>query len=186
MIDRRFFLAILVFLLLPFIALPVKAQRFVDEESTFAERLYMGGNFGLLLGQVTMIEASPAVGYMFNNRFSAGPGIIYVYLRDNRFGVPQSTNIIGTRFFARYNFTENLFGYTELESQGFQRGVLNASVEQQGNRHWVHSPFVGAGYIMRFGARAGLMVMGLYNLHYRPDLGTPYPQPYVLRLGFIF
>ena len=57
------------------------AQKYVDEESSFFDRLYFGGNFGLQFGSFTHIEASPVVGYMVNQDLSFGTGAIYQYFR---------------------------------------------------------------------------------------------------------
>lgn len=178
---RKLWILIWVLFIIPVTSL---AQVLVEEESTFKDRLYFGGNFGLQLGQfVQFVEVSPLVGYMFNNRFSAGAGIIYNYFRTD-YGDVNDTHIFGSRQFGRYNITPNLFGYAEVESISFERSVLDRFSERE--RFWVVSPFIGLGYVLPIGPRAAVVVTGLYNLNYRPDRGSPYPRPWIIRLGFTF
>ncbi|GAA5026217.1 hypothetical protein GCM10011506_11500 [Marivirga lumbricoides] len=176
---------ILSLLLVSFICSQSFAQKYVDEESTFLERLYLGGNFGLQIGtNVTQIEVSPAVGYMVNNKFSAGVGVIYQYFKANVQGPSQvyeiSTNIYGGKLFGRYNITDFLFAYTEFENINLD--VANFSTQEVA-REWVPGMFVGAGYFQPIGRRAGVNLMLLYNLLYDP-LKSPYNNAFVLRLGF--
>lgn len=140
---------------------------------SFTDRLFYGGNFGLMFGSITYIEISPLIGYKFSDRFSAGPGISYIYLQDNRFGL--STNIYGGRVFARYNITDFLFGHGEYE-------ILNRespySLEGRIN---VTSLFVGGGYRQRIGSNSFLFIMGLWNLN--DSEYSIYRNP-IIRMGF--
>ena len=106
------------------------AQVMVEEidEPSFMDRLYFGGNFGLQFGtNAFFLEASPLAGYMFNNRFSAGAGIIYNFFRVNIDGTKNDAHLYGSRQFARYNFTRNLFAYTELESISVPQSFLTST-----------------------------------------------------------
>lgn len=160
------------------------AQKYVDEESTFMERLYLGGNFGFQFGNVTQIEVSPTVGYMINNKLSAGVGVIYQYFEADVQGPSQvyqiKTSIYGGKLFGRYNITDFLFAYAEYENLNLD--VVNFSAGEV-EKDWVPGMFVGAGYFQPIGRRAGVNLMLLYNLLYVP-LKSPYNNAFVLRLGF--
>jgi hypothetical protein len=162
------------------------AQKYVDEDSKFTDRLYFGGNFGLQLGtNLTQIEISPAVGYMINNKASAGVGVIYQYFRaqiqtQNRL-YEIKTNIYGGKLFGRYNITDFLFGYAEYEHINLDAVNLNSGEIE---RTWVPGMFVGAGYFQAIGRRSGVNLMLLYNLTYDP-IKSPYNSPFLLRLGFV-
>ncbi len=164
------------------------AQKYVDENSTTLERLYFGGNFGLSLSNnFTQIEVSPIVGYMITENFSAGVGVIYQYLRaDLRASNGQSysidTNIYGGKLFGRYNITNQLFAYSELEALSFE--VYQNSTEGLA-REIVPSLFIGAGYFMPIAQSAGISAVALYNVLYDP-FTSPYNSPFVLRVGFTF
>ncbi|MBK6267244.1 hypothetical protein JKA74_19540 [Marivirga sp. S37H4] len=175
----------LLFLFLSAISFSSHAQKYVDEESTFFERLYIGGNFGLQIGtNITQIEVSPAVGYMINQKASAGVGVIYQYFSANIQTQNRvyeiKTNIYGGKLFGRYNITDFLFAYTEYENINLDVVNLNTSEIE---RDWVPGLFVGAGYFQPIGRRSGVNLMLLYNLAYDP-LKSPYNSAFNLRLGF--
>lgn len=148
-------------------------QESVQPKESFSDRLFFGGNFGLMFGTITYVEISPLVGYRITERLSAGPGVSYIYLQDNRFGL--STSIYGGRLFARYNITDYLFGHGEYE-------VLNRespySLEGRIN---VTSIFVGVGYRQRIGPNSFLSIMGLWNLN--DSEYSIYRNP-IIRMGF--
>ncbi|SMG45484.1 hypothetical protein SAMN05661096_03134 [Marivirga sericea] len=160
------------------------AQKYVDENSSFTERIYFGGNFGLQFGTFTHIEASPIVGYMINEKLSAGVGGIYQYFRvrgGNRVA-DYETNIFGGKLFGRYNFSQQLFGYSEYENINLDV-IYNTSNGFELGRAWVPAFFIGGGYFQPIGNRAGFTVMALYNLLYDVSR-SPYNSPFVLRVGF--
>jgi hypothetical protein len=160
------------------------AQKYVDESSGFVDRLYFGGNFGLQFGTFTHIEASPIVGYMINDKLSAGVGAIYQYFRV-RGGSRVSdyeTNIYGGKLFGRYNFSQQLFGYTEYENINLDV-IFNTANGFELGRAWVPAFFIGGGYFQPIGNRAGVTIMALYNLLYDVSR-SPYNSPFVLRVGF--
>lgn len=179
------FLFLLVFLYLGSISFS-NAQKYVNEDSKFTERLYLGGNFGLQLGtNLTQIEISPAVGYMINNKASVGVGVIYQYFKaqiQTQSRVYEiKTNIYGGKLFGRYNITDFLFGYAEYEHINLDAVNLNSNEIE---RAWVPGMFVGAGYFQAIGRRSGVNLMLLYNLTYDP-IRSPYNSPFLLRLGFV-
>ncbi|WKK77616.1 hypothetical protein QYS49_11235 [Marivirga salinae] len=160
----------------------VSAQKYVDESSGFVDRLYFGGNFGLQFGSYTHIEASPIAGYMINDKLSAGVGVIYQYfrIRGNSQVGDYETNIYGGKLFGRYNFSNQLFGYTEYENINRD---FRPTPSSDLSRIWVPAYFIGGGYFQPLGNRAGVTVMALYNLLHYPGR-SPYGSPFVLRVGF--
>lgn len=165
------------------INLDSQAQRFIDPEENppLRERMYYGGNFSLQFGAVTFIDISPLAGAMITERYSAGVGATYQYI-NFRFHGTGGRSVYGGRVFNRYNITQNFFGHAELET-------LNAEYfnvrQDRFERAWIPGAFVGGGYFSPAGARGGFNIMILYNLMY-DNLRSPYDQPYVIRVGFVF
>lgn len=165
----------LAFLLTIFICIKfeVSAQETIQPKASFSDRLFYGGNFGLMFGTVTYIELSPLIGYRITDRLSAGPGVSYIYMQDNRYDL--STSIYGGRLFARYNFTDYLFGHGEYE-------VLNLVTPYSLNgRTNLTSIFVGGGYRQRLGSNSFLNIMGLWNIN--DSEYSIYRNP-IIRMGF--
>ena len=152
---------------------------------SFGKRVYFGGNFGLQLGGVTYIDASPLVGYMITRNLSAGVGITYRYYSDKY--VNYKTNIYGGRVFVRHNITFMnlpLFLYSEYEDLSFELASYNPVTRDYNlKRQWVPSFFVGGGLFQPIGNRAGFTIMALYNLIYDAQK-SPYNSPWVFRVGF--
>ncbi|MFN4233944.1 MAG: hypothetical protein ACK4IK_03965 [Bacteroidia bacterium] len=160
-------------ILIILISLESNGQVGIQNKEPIGDRFFYGGNFGLMFGTITYVELSPLIGYRITDRLSAGPGISYIYLQDNRFDL--STSIYGGRLFARYNITDYLFGHGEYE-------VLNRespySLEGRVN---VTSIFVGGGYRQRLGPNSFLSIMGLWNLN--DSEYSIYRNP-IIRMGF--
>ena len=154
-----------------------------NDELNLRERLYFGGNFGLQLGSVTMIDLSPLVGYKFTEKFSAGVGITYKYFNDSRHNPSISTNIYGGSIFSRYFILDNVFAHAEFENTNLETkfDVLNMHPNQ--DRFWIQSVFIGAGYIQRFNENSGAYILLLWNLN--ESSNSIYQNP-VIRVGFTF
>ncbi len=157
---------------------PLWAQKDLDqEENSFFDRVYVGGNFSLQFGNITAVDVSPLVGYMIDNNWSTGLGISYQYLRYNDFDI--TSNLYGGRLFVRRNLFDNLFAYAEYENLNVE--IFNP-FDGSLNREWVPGLFVGGGFFQPIGPRAGLNFVILYNLNH-DELRSPYTSPIVVRAG---
>lgn len=141
-------------------------------------KVYAGGNIGLLFGAVTIIDIYPIIGYRLTKKTSVGVGITYQYFRDNRYGF--STNIYGGSVFVRHVIAENFFAHTEYEllSREFFNPVTGAIVD--GTRINVGSLLVGGGYRQRIGGNSYFILMVLWNLN--ESVYSIYPNP-IIRMG---
>jgi hypothetical protein len=144
------------------------------KENPFStDRLFTGGNLGLLFGTVTIVEISPLLGYHFTDHLAAGVGATYLHYADriNNY----STNVYGGRVFGRYYMWENLFLHAEAEE-------LNGEWIYNNDRFWVLSLPVGFGYRQPLGDFAAFTFMVLYNLN--DNEYSPYQSPFIIRAGF--
>lgn len=160
------------------------AQReiYPDDKPPLKDRLYFGGNFSLQFGSLTFIDISPLAGVMITDKLSTGLGATYQYLKFSR----SSSSVYGGRVFGRYNITRNIFAHSEVESLNTAYMVPGATPDQDRMaRDWVPGVFVGGGYFTPFGARGGANITLLYNLTY-DNRRSPYNEPYVIRVGFVF
>jgi len=160
------------------------AQReiYPEEKPPLKDRMYFGGNFSLQFGSLTFIDISPLAGVMITDKFSTGLGATYQYLKFHR----NSSNVYGGRVFGRYNITQNIFAHSEVESLNTAYVIPGATPDlDRLGRDWVTGVFVGGGYFTPFGNRGGANITLLYNLTY-DNRRSPYNEPYVIRVGFVF
>ncbi len=145
-------------------------------KQNFRDKIFFGGNVGLQFGNQTFIDVSPAVGYKFTEKISAGIGVTYQYYRFKDKYYDFETNVYGGRVFGRYHFTQNFFGHAEYE-------YLNLEAFDFFRRRVdVVSIFGGVGYIQRLSDNAGIMAMILYN--FNESRYSPYINP-IFRVGFV-
>lgn len=160
------------------------AQREIHPEDNppLKDRMYFGGNFSLQFGSLTFIDISPLAGVMLTDKFSTGLGATYQYLSFYR----NSTSVYGGRLFGRYNITRSIFAHSEVEKLNTAYVIPGATSGQDRLvRDWVTGVFVGGGYFTPFGNRGGANITVLYNLTY-DNRRSPYNEPYVIRVGFVF
>jgi hypothetical protein len=172
------------------------AQEFITEEeatgkkerSTFWERVYFGGDFGMAFGSVTSVNVAPEMGYIFTDRFSAGGGIIYQYYSYSSNYNPFKTSVYGGKVFFRYFVWDNVFLYNVNEIVSLESKYYDYTGQYQNqNRFWMISPLLGAGYMSRFSNKGGISLMVLFNLNNSEN--SPYysydGMP-ILRIGVAF
>lgn len=143
-------------------------------------KVYAGGNIGLLFGSVTIIDIYPIIGYRLTKKTSVGVGITYQYFRDNRYGF--STNIYGGSVFARHVIAENIFAHSEYEllsREFFLIDRVTGTIVDDGRRN-VGSLLVGGGYRQRIGGNSFFVLMVLWNLN--ESVYSLYPNP-IIRMG---
>ncbi|MEQ8417461.1 MAG: hypothetical protein RIB86_15055 [Imperialibacter sp.] len=164
-----------------FISFSSFAQKEYDQEnSSFFDRVYLGGNFGAQFGSVTFVDLSPLAGYMITPKLSAGLGVTYQYINFKYYNASYSN--YGWRTFVRRNIGRQFFVHGEFENLNLQFYNANDDVVRQ----WVPGLFAGGGLFQPIGrSGGGFMISALYNLLY-DDIRSPYNSPIVLRVGFTF
>lgn len=142
------------------------------------DRLYVGGNFGGgISNYYAYVDASPLIGYMITNSWSAGLGFTYQYLNNKL--LLYETNIFGPRVFTRYQLFDFAFIHAEYEHL-----YLKHKFAATDDLISVQAPglLLGGGFSSGQG-RNMFYVMLLYNI--LEGRYTPYSNP-VLRVGFNF
>ncbi|NUM51420.1 MAG: hypothetical protein HUU48_09905 [Flavobacteriales bacterium] len=128
-------------------------------KSSFWEKTFVGGNFGLMFGNVTLIDLSPNAGYNITESFSAGLGITYMYFSNRYYN--YSTNIFGGRVFARQKILNSFLLHTEYE-------ILNMDLYNNLDRRVerVNYPrlLIGGGIRQNIGDHSYFMLLILFNV----------------------
>ncbi|MFT6166630.1 MAG: hypothetical protein ACJAV5_000624 [Vicingaceae bacterium] len=138
------------------------------------DKVVVGGNLGAQFGDLTLIEVSPTVGYKLTEKWLAGVGARYIYVKPRLF---PSTNIIGGAIFQQYAILEQVVLHAEFEYLSFE------NIYNPGERFDFYSPLVGAGYRSSIGGNAFASFLVLFNLN--DDINSPYTNP-ILRFNFGF
>jgi hypothetical protein len=152
----------------------------------FMERITLGGNFGLSLGNYTYVNLSPLLGYRFTDRFTAGGGITYIYSRVRYPGYQAFSNsIYGGRVMGQYAVIPRFAPTFEYEALNV--GYLDyTDVGIVEARRWIGNPMIGATVLFPIGRKSNFGLTALYNLNYTTNRAySPYGSPWVLRMGFM-
>lgn len=179
---KKIFFSLLLFLV-SFGSLMAQKEVSNNTDYNFWDRIYVGGGGGFSAGSnYTSINVSPTVGYMFTNRFSSGVGVIYQYI--NYKSADLKTHNYGGNVFSRFNITPQFFVHGEYELLNYETyRIIGGEIKT--SRDTSPALFLGGGYFQPLGARGGVSFTLLYNVIYDQD-HSPYPRPYVVRVGFSF
>lgn len=175
------FIAILIVL-----AQPVFAQREVDEDADWKDRVYFGGGGGFNGGtsngiRYWSISVTPIVGYMVTSQMSVGTALAYqrTTYQDFDFNYVQ----YGVMPFVRYNFND-FFLTAEYNYINLPDVTSSGSSFSSGDRMFRSRMLLGAGYSQPLGDRARLNAMALYDVLYTQP--SVFQSPWVFRVFFSF
>jgi hypothetical protein len=166
------------------------AQKIRSETPPFKDRLFYGGSFGLQLGTITDIEASPIIGFWVLPRLAVATGPSYRFYKD----IMGQTSIYGGRGYAEFVIIKNINSiipaginmgvfihledeFLSLESEFWQ----NQSVDS--DRFAVNTLLAGAGLSQQVGRRSSINMMILWALN--DSEYNIYSGP-VFRVSFVF
>lgn len=179
-----------VFLVLCFAGEHVVAQTEFGE--TQKSRIYVGGNFSLSLGNITLVEVSPLAGYNITRSLSAGIGTTYMFYSYRDQFQSYRTSFYGGRIFTRFvplpDLLPAFFLHGEIESLSAERLLTNPITGVfELDRKFVPAYMAGIGIRQPAGKNSFFTLTLLYNFS---DDGTfestIYPSPIQLRVGYIF
>ena len=153
------------------------------KRSKFLDNAFLGGNFGLQFGSITLINISPLFGYQVFKGASAGIGLTYQYLNYDTPNINYTAHTFGASVFARYIIWKGIMVHTEFEMLNLDCPVRDVTGEFSIKREWVPGVLLGGGYILGVSNRVGLQALVLVNI--LQSECTPYANP-VFRLGFNF
>ena len=153
---------------------------------------YLAPDVSLMLGTITQIRISPAIGYHITDRFSLAAGGSYEYYRQKYRGIPTlKTNIWGVRGFARFDLIKDLgkilplnnigiFSHLEYEGLRLDSEYFSSSYE---GTYWSENVLLGGGIIQQASPKIAITFMILWDINANSNF--VYNSP-VLRFGFQF
>jgi hypothetical protein len=146
-----------------------------DNKKDFWDRIYIGGDVSLNFGTITIIGATPIVGYNITDRWSAGIGATYLYFAQNIQGYGRySTSIYGGNVFSRFLITDQIFAQSEYHVLNLEAYDLFLDDFARKN---IPIWYVGGGYRAAVGSNSFIMIMVLLDLI--DDINSPYSNPQI-------
>ena len=154
-------------------------------QSSFWDKVFVGGNLGLQFGTSTIIDISPMAGYKFNDNFAAGLGITYLYYNDKTYTPNYTTTIYGGRIFGRYYLPsyDNLFLHSEIELLDYDLLLVDPYNNYYKQRITANNILIGGGYSLPIGDNSSIDLLVLYNLN--ENANSLYTNP-IIRMGVSF
>ncbi len=161
-----------------------------DQDSSFKDKVFIGGGFGAGFGDYTYVSVSPIIGYRLTPRLSTGVRLMYQYttfkyfdFQDNREKKYQG-NDFGIGGFARFSVYGPLYLQAEYEHLSYDGLYYDGS----SSRTSFDSFMAGGGIAQPIGGKAFLFLTAMYNFSYENfnslnAYRTPYDSPWVIRVG---
>ncbi len=182
--NKKFHLYTFIFLLLLSLAriTPLTAQTHSRDSipysrPAFKDRLFIGGNFGVQFGNVTLVDVSPLVGYRITERLATAVGVIYQYYHEEYNQYSYSTHIFGGRTWLRYYVFRGLFAHAEYELLNYD--PYDTFLEN--DRINVSSYLLGGGYTQWLGGSSFISLTVLWDLN--ESAYSIYQNP-IFQVGF--
>jgi hypothetical protein len=136
----------------------------LSELSTM-KRLTWGGSMAIQLGTVTLLGASPKIGYRVTEKLTAGLGGTYYYRSEKVYGT--TSKFYGASAYARHLIMPRIFVHAEAER------IHRDDIELQSPA--VDMLWIGAGYYTSITPRAAAGMVLLYDVLENPN--RPYSNP---------
>lgn len=172
------------------------AQEETEEKKGFRkENLFIGGNFGLTIGDYTLINISPQVGYRFNKYVAAGAGINAQYASEKQRNYSgdviyrDSRGILGLNVFGRVYPLQYIMLQVQPEANyifGRQKYYdNNQTLTTDLDAEIVPSLLLGGGAVLPSG-RSSLVIAVFWDALYDPNKTnrSPYGKRPFLTIGY--
>ena len=111
---KKYFAILFIFVLISQLS---NAQK-INKKQSFdfkSKPLYVGGNLGLMFGNVTVVDLSPEISIGYSDKFHLGTAFLYTYYREITNYGDFHYSIFGGRVFGRYFFHQQFYLHGEYE-----------------------------------------------------------------------
>jgi hypothetical protein len=144
-----------------------------DQAPPFKDRLFFGGNFGLMFGTITDIQVSPVVGYWLLPRVAVAAGPDYRYFKE----MDVATSLYGGKAYVQLVVIQDLnsfipmgvhtgiFLHVENELLSLKSSFWKYPLPYTTDRFYVNTVLAGGGISQQIGRRSSLNFMILWPLN---------------------
>jgi len=147
----------------------------VGTSTRFANRLEVGGQFGLAFGNSTAVVIAPQLGYIVNKYLTVGAGVNYTHLSNDDF----SDNYLGFSVFGRVRPIPYIV--LQLQPEIF-RVWEKTKWNNQTNSEMVPTFLIGGGVVIPMGGRGGMSIMVNYDVVQNKH--SPYHAGVFMSVGY--
>jgi hypothetical protein len=126
-----------------------------EQEEAKPSRVFYGGTLGVSFGDYFRLSLQPMVGYYITPKLSGGVKAIYEYISDSRTAVDYTWHNFGGSVFTRYHLIPQAYAHAEFAYMSYDSPV---------DRYGVPFLLLGAGYVQRISANAGLYIEVLFDV----------------------
>ena len=182
MISRLNKIYILIIPIIIFCSISGAKAQYLENDTTPSQRIFWGGNLGLMFGSYTYVAVDPIIGYRITNRLSVGIGGNYSWTKSNYDNYTIQT--YGGNVFASFTLIKNLGEFLPFNDNGAilaygELSLINISdfyeVLPPSGAVWAYTPMAGLAYQSPIGQRSYIVFMFLYN--FNESSVSPYPNP---------
>ena len=149
-------------------------------EKKLLQRFELGGYIQYFFGQPSYLDVAPTLGFQLTGKATLGIGGNYRWVIGKEDANSSSTmprQNTGYRAFFNYDLFGSLFFNNEFE----RLYVVKTNVEPK-EFEWINGYLVGIGNETRVRNKVTMTVLLQYNMLYSAK--TPYPNPWMLKVGF--
>jgi hypothetical protein len=163
-----------------------------NDAPSFKDRLFYGGNFGLMFGTITDIQVSPVIGYWLLPRVAVAVGPDYRYYKEvdvvattlyGGKGYVQLVVIQDLNSFIPMGVHTGIFLHGEDELLSLKSSFWKYPLPYTSDRFYVNTVLAGGGISQQIGRRASLNFMVLWPLN---DSGYDIYSKPEIRISFSF
>ena len=188
-IKLSFFIVLLSFATVAFAQDDDRPKPTKEEGSSFKDKVFFGGGFGVGFGNYTYVNISPIIGYRVTPRLSTALRFMYQYTTYDYYDyqaqetMNYSGNDYGIGGFARFMVYGPVYLQAEYEHLNYDGLDYTGSY-----RSTFDSFMAGAGIAQPVGRNVFLFFTAMYNFSYdnfnsNNVYRTPYDSPWVIRIG---
>ncbi|HEX6335203.1 MAG TPA: hypothetical protein VFZ78_13310 [Flavisolibacter sp.] len=191
--SGTFFSKYVIAVLLSLVTFSASAQEYEEEEKKGfrKENLFIGGNFGLVLGDYTLLNLSPQLGYRFNQYLAAGLGINALYVSDKQYDYwgnawyKTSQGLLGLNIFGRvYPFQYMMIqAQPELNYLFGKQKYYNPPLTTELDAEIVPSLLMGGGVVLP-SERSSFIISVMYDVLQNDN--SPYGRKPFVNFGYTF
>lgn len=152
-------------------------QNKTEENLSWKEKFFWGGNLGLQFGTYTYVEAAPLAGFHLKPNLDWAAGFTYIYSKNSI--TNYSNQLYGANTYLQFTLIQPVVIHAQAEIINSDYFDLNGNAY----RDWFEAFLIGGGIKQQIGTNSYSFLLVLWNMN--NSYYSPYQNP-VIKVGLIF